>query len=108
MESLATIRERDVVDAVFDLAAVAVVLPFHARRVAAALGRAGLVDHTDRLGVGVLAGDKLLAAIAEQFLIPGDGFEKPLQSPHRDALREGHRLDILPLHVAEQPADINR
>jgi hypothetical protein len=50
----------------------------------------------------------LLAAIAQQLLAPSDGFQKPLQGPNCHALRERHRLDILPLHVAKQPADINR
>ena len=64
--------------AVVDLAAVAVVLPARAHRLLAALGRARLVDAADGLGMGLLLGDDLLAAVAEFFFIPLDRFEKAL------------------------------
>jgi hypothetical protein len=63
---------------VVDFAAIAVVLPAHAHRMLAALGRARLVDATDRLGMSVLLGDDLLAAVVEFLFIPLDRFEKAL------------------------------
>ena len=108
MKVLASVRERDVVEAVLDLAAVAVVLTLHTSRVHAALGRSRFIDHADRLRVNVLARHQLLTAIAKQLLIPLNGFEKPLQRPRSNSPRERHRFDILTLHIAEQPADVNR
>jgi hypothetical protein len=96
------------VDAVLDLAAVAVVLPLHAGRVPAAFGRSRLIDQAQRLGVGMLGGHQLLAAVAEPFFVPADRFEKPLQGADGYALSQRQRLDILALHIAEQPAHINR
>jgi hypothetical protein len=103
----AGIGQRDVVDAVLDLAAVAVVLTLHTRGLTAALGSAGFIDHADRRGVRVFAGHQLLAAVAEPLLVPGDGLQKTLQCPRRNLLIQRDRLDILPLHVAEQSADID-
>jgi hypothetical protein len=51
-------------DAVVDLAAVAVVLPARADRLAAALANARLVHAPNRLGMGVVASHDLLAAVA--------------------------------------------
>lgn len=96
------------VDAVLDFAAVAVVLTLHAGRVPAAFGRSRLVDHAQRLGVGMLGGHQLLAAVAEPLFVPADGFEKPLERADGHALSQRERLDILALHVAEQPAHVNR
>jgi hypothetical protein len=95
------------VDAVLDLAAVAVVLTLHTGGLAAALGGAGIIDHANRRRVRVLAGHQLLAAVAEPLLVPGDGLQKTLQCPRRNLLIQRHRLDILSLHVAEQSADID-
>lgn len=74
------------VDAVLDLAAVAVVLPLHAGRVPAAFGRSRLIDHAQRLGVRMLGGHQLLAAIAEPLFVPADRFEKTLQRPDSHSL----------------------
>ena len=102
------IGQGDGVDAVLDLAAVAVVLTLHAGRVPAAFGRSRLIDHPQRLGVRVLDGHQLLAAVAETLLVPPDGFEKSLQAAGRHPLSQRERLDILALHVAEQPANVYR
>ena len=64
--------------AIVDLPTVAVVLPSDAHGMPAALGRARLVHAADRLGVGMVLGDDLLAAISELFFIPLDRFEESL------------------------------
>ena len=96
------------VDAVLDFAAVAVVLTLHAGRVPAAFRRSRLVDHAQRFGVRMLGGHQLLAAVAEPLFVPADRFEKPLQGADGYALSQRQRLDILALHIAEQPAHVNR
>jgi hypothetical protein len=103
----AGIGQGHAVDAVLDLAAVAVVLTLHAGRVPAAFGRSRLVDHAQRLRVRVLGGHQLLAAVAEPLFVPPDRFEKSLERPGSHPLSQGDRLDILALHAAEQPADVN-
>jgi hypothetical protein len=103
----AGIGQGDRVDAVLDLAAVTVVLTLHAGRVPAAFGRSRLIDHAQRLRVGMLGGHQLLAAVAESLFVPADGFEKALQRADGDALGQRQRLDILTLDVAEQPAHVN-
>jgi hypothetical protein len=60
------------------LAAVAIPLPRDADRVVAALGNPGLVHHADRVGMSVIFGHDLLAAVVEFFFIPLDGFEETL------------------------------
>lgn len=102
------IGQGDGVDAVLDFAAVAVVLTLHTGRVGTAFGRSRLIDHAQRLGVRVLGGHQLLAAVAEPLFVPADGFEKALQRADGHALSQRERLDILALHVAEQPANVNR
>lgn len=104
----AGIGQGDGVDAVLDLAAVAVVLTLHAGRVRAAFGRSRLIDQAQRLGVRMLGGHQLLAAVAEPLFVPADGFEKSLERADGHALSQRKRLDILALHVAEQPANVNR
>ena len=104
----AGVGQCDVVDAVLDLAAVAVVLTLHTRCLTAALGGAGFIDHANRRRIGVLAGHQLLAAVAESLLVPGDGLQKTLQCPRRNLLIQRDRLDILALHVAKQSTDVNR
>ncbi len=108
MEVGAGIGQGDGVDAVLDLAAVAVVLTLHAGRVGAALGRSRLIDHAQRLGVGMLGGHQLLAAVAEPLFVPADRFEKALQRANGYALSQRQRLDILALHIAQQTAHVNR
>lgn len=107
MKVAARIRQRDVVHAVVDLAAIAVVLRLHAGRVRSALGRARFVDHADRPRVRMLARHQLLATIAEQPFIPLEVREEPLQRPRRLPLIESHRFDIFALHVAQQSVNIN-
>jgi hypothetical protein len=96
------------VDAVLDLAAVAVVLTLHAGRVPAALGRSRLIDHAQRLRVRMLSGHQLLAAVTEPLFVPSDRFEKSLERAGRNPQSQRDRLHVLALHVAEQPANINR
>jgi hypothetical protein len=64
--------------AVFDLTTIAVVLPSDSDCVRTALGVARFVDDRDRIGMGVLRGDDLLAAIPQLLFIPLDGFEEAL------------------------------
>jgi hypothetical protein len=61
-----------VIDAVFDFAAVAVVLTLDAASVVATLGRAGFVDGTDRPRMSVFGSDDLLTPIANGCFVPGD------------------------------------
>lgn len=63
---------------VFDLATIAVVLPTDSGGVRAALGVARFVDDPNRLGMGVILGDDLLAAIPQLHFIPLDRFEEAL------------------------------
>jgi len=63
---------------VANLPAVAIVLSPNAHRIFAAFRRARLVDTTDRLGMGVVFADDLLASISQLFFIPLDQFEKAL------------------------------
>jgi hypothetical protein len=64
--------------AVVDLSAIAVVLPPNTDRVVAALADARLIQTADRLGVGMIASDDLLAAIAQALFVPLDRFQEPL------------------------------
>jgi hypothetical protein len=74
-ESRRGIGQRDVVDAVLDLASIAVVV--------AALGRSRIVDAANSPGMRVVGGNELLAAISQSLLIPNHRFEKPLQGSWR-------------------------
>lgn len=94
------------IDAVFDFAAVAVVLPLDAASVATTLGRAGFVDGTDRLGVSVLGSDDLLTPIANGCFVPGDGFQQTLQGSRPYVLVQGHCFDVFSLHIGEQSSDV--
>jgi hypothetical protein len=69
--------------AVVDLAPIAVPLPTCSHRLVAALGRSGLVHATDRVRVGVLRGNDLLAPISEFLFMPLDRFQKALQRSRR-------------------------
>jgi hypothetical protein len=107
MKVLARVGDRDIVDAVFDLAAVAVVLPLDPCGVVATLGRAGLIDASDGSGVGVFGGDYLLATITKFLFIPDDRFEKPLQGSRCDSLLQSDRFGVFSLHAGKQPANVN-
>jgi len=65
-------------NAVVELPTVAIVLPADTHRILAALRRARLVDAANRLGVGVVFGHDLLAAISQFFFIPLDRLEETL------------------------------
>jgi hypothetical protein len=64
--------------AIIHLPPIAVPLPRDPHRVIATLRSPGLVHHADRLGVGMISGDDLLAAVVEFLLIPLDVFEETL------------------------------
>ena len=68
----------DAHNTIVDLPTVAIPLATGAHRLIAALGRAGLVNATDGIGVGMVFGDDLLAAVSEFLFIPLDQFEKTL------------------------------
>ena len=90
------------IDAVFDFAAVAVVLTLDAASVVATLGRAGFVDRADRLGMGMLGGNEMLTSIANSPFVPSDRFEQSLQGPRTYVLVQSHCFDVLSLHIGEQ------
>ena len=94
------------IDAVFDFAAVAVVLTLDAACVVATLGRAGFVDGADRLGVSMLGGHEILTSIANSSLVPSNRFEQSLQGSWSDALVQSHCFDVLSLHIGEQSSDV--
>lgn len=94
-------------DAIVDLAAVAVVLPPHANRIAAALANAGLVHAPNRFRVRVVASHDLLAAVSQFLFIPLDRFQEALQRARRFAELQGDRLGRLAMHVGELTLDIN-
>ena len=88
LKSRSRIAQSHIVDAVFDLSAIAIVLPFDASRFASAFGGSGFINSADGLRVSVFRGDNLLAAISQHLLIPDQGFEKTLQCPRCDILIE--------------------
>jgi hypothetical protein len=65
-------------DTVVYFAATAKPLPRGADGLVAALGRSRLIDAADRLGVGVIAGNQLLALVADGAFIPLDRFQQTL------------------------------
>lgn len=107
MEIFAAVRQRDIVDAVLDLAAVAVVLTFDAGGVFAALGGAGLINAADRLGVGMFASDDLLATVPQPLFIPNDRLQEPLQRSGSHPLVQGDRFGVLSLDIRKQPTNID-
>ncbi len=72
MKVVAREGDRDIVDTVFDLAPVSVVLPLDSRSVVAALGRARLVNASNRSGIGMFGGDDRLATITKFLFVPND------------------------------------
>jgi len=93
--------------AVVHLAAVAVVLPTRTHGFAATLGDAGLVHAPDGLGMRVLAGHDLLAAVTQFLFIPLDRFQKALQRARRFAELQGDRLGRLAMYVGQLSLDID-
>jgi hypothetical protein len=103
----AGIGQGDVVDAVLDLAAVAVVLTLHTGGLPTAFGCSRLINHAQRLRVCMLGCHQLLAAVAEPLFVPPDRFEKSLERAGRNPQSQRDRLHVLALDVAEQPANVN-
>lgn len=97
MEVVGRVRQRDRVHTVFDLPAIAVVLPLDAAGRGTALGGARLVNAANRVGRRELLGNQLLAAITNLFLGPHNAFKESLKSSRRRPKMERHRLDILAL-----------
>lgn len=93
--------------AVIDLAAVAIVLPTRAYRFAATLADARLVHAADGLGMRVLAGHDLLAAVAQFLFIPLDRFQKALQRAGRFAELQGNGLGRLAMHLGQLSLDVD-
>ena len=92
---------------VVDLSAVAIPLAGNSHGRFAALGRARLVHTTDGLGVGMILGDDLLAAISEFLFIPLDRFEKALQRPRRGLELQADCLGRLSVQIGKLASDIN-
>jgi hypothetical protein len=65
-------------DTVVDFAATAEPLPGGADRLVTALGRSRFINAADRLGMGVLACDQLLALIAQVGFLPLDRLQESL------------------------------
>lgn len=83
-------------------------MAFDAGGFLAAFGGSRFIDATDGLGMGVLLGHDLLAAIPQLPFIPNQRFQKPLQGARRRVLSQRNRFRILALHVREQTADVDR
>jgi hypothetical protein len=103
IEQAVKVRRRvidgNVVDAVLDLASVAVVLTFDACGVFATFGGACFVDTTDGVDVGVLGGDDMLAPVSQFQFIPNDRLEESLQRARSDILIDRNRFGVLPLNA---------
>jgi hypothetical protein len=63
---------------VVDLPAIAVVLTTDTDRLVATLGGAGFVQTTNRLTMGMVLGDHLLATVSKLLFIPLNRFQKAL------------------------------
>ena len=83
------------------VSSVTIVLTLHSGGVVAALGSSTLVNDTDRLVVGVVFDNDLLAAVAKPSVVPLDRFEKPLKCSWFDILISSDRFGVLPLDVRE-------
>jgi hypothetical protein len=66
--------QRNTDHGVFNFAPIAVVLPFVSDRLVAALGCAGLVDHTDGIGIGLFFDNHLAASTKHLVVVPLDRF----------------------------------
>lgn len=92
---------------VVHLSPVAVPLPTDSHRFFATLGSARFVHATNGLGMGVVLGDDLLAAISEFFFIPLDRFEESLQRPRRRLKTQRDGLGRLAVQIRQLPFDID-
>ena len=86
-------------DAVFDLAAIAVVLSLHAHGVVAALGRARLINASNRFGMRMLLGNNCMTTIAKLLFIPLNRFKKPLERPRFSIETQRHGFDAFSMLV---------
>src|SRR5690606_11512946 len=96
------------VDAVFDLASIAVVLTLDASGMVSALGNPCFVDAADGVGDCVLGRHDLLASIPQLLFIPRNRLEKSLQRSGGDVLIQRDRLDVLPTHLREQASHVSQ
>ena len=99
IKSGSRIGQCDVVDAVFDLPAIAVILPLDTGCLIAALGRSRFVNAADCLGVCMLDGDDLLTTISQYLFIPDDGLKEPLQCPGGHILIQRNGFSVFTLHI---------
>ena len=101
-----TEREMNGDDAVGGLAESAAILALHTGRLRAGFRMAGVVDDADAFGIGMIACDDLLDAIAGAVMIPDIGVEKLLERARRQVVEQRNWLDALALEVAELPAHV--
>jgi hypothetical protein len=66
------IGDGDVVDAVFDFSAIAVVLSLYAACMISALGRSRFINSTNGFWVRMLGGDQPLASIPKPWMVPNN------------------------------------
>jgi hypothetical protein len=92
---------------VVDLPTVAVPLASDPHGRFAALRRARLIHATDGLGMSMILGDDLLAAISKFLFIPLDRFKKALQRPRRGLELQADRLGRLAVQIGQLAFDIN-
>jgi hypothetical protein len=92
---------------VVDLGPIAVPLPTDPHGLFAALGRPRLIHAPDGIGMRMVLGDDLLAAISKLFFIPLDRFEEPLQRPWRSLEPQRDGLRRLAVQIRQLPFDIN-
>ena len=85
--------------AVLDFAAIAVVLSLDSHRMVAALGRTGLINGTNRIGMSMLFGDNGLTSIAKFFFIPPNRFEKSLERAWLRIELQRDCFDAFSMHV---------
>src|SRR5262249_53566321 len=102
------VAEVDGDDAVVHLAGGAAVLALDAGGLVPLLGAAAVVEDTDAVVAGVVAGDELLQPVAQPAVVPAVGAEELLQGADGDALVQGDGLGRLAGQVRQQAADISR
>lgn len=102
----AGVAEVNADDAVVNLAGVAAPLALDAGGFFAGLGMTGIVDDTDGLGIGMIADDEVLDAIANPATVPGGPIEELLESTAWRAVEVGDGLNALAFQVGELTFDI--
>lgn len=93
--------------AVLDLAAIAVVLSLDSHRMVAALGRTGLINGTNRIGMSMLFGDNSLTSIAKFFFIPPNRFKKPLERAWLRIELKRDCFDAFSMHVRQLTLNVD-